>query len=148
MSTAPPTTSALVEPLFALWTNPPVDDAAALAAFRDLYHDPVTVNGFPFAAADLLVRARQVNQAYSELRIELIDTVSAPARFVVAFQMLGRHTGPLATPLGTVAPTGREVRIRTIDVLTLDEGRISEVVVVGDELGTLIGLGAVTLASG
>ena len=87
MSTAPPTTSALVEPLFALWTNPPVDDAAALAAFRDLYHDPVTVNGIPFAAADLLVRARQVNQAYSELRIELIDTVSTPARFVVAFQI-------------------------------------------------------------
>jgi hypothetical protein len=40
------------------------------------------------------------------------------------------------------------VRIRTIDVLTLDDGRISEVVVVGDELGTLIGLGAVRLASG
>jgi predicted ester cyclase len=138
----------LIEPLFALWTDPPVDDAAALAAFRDVYHDPVTVNGSPIAAADLLVRARQVNQAYSELRVELIDVVTAPGRLVVAFQMLGTHTGQLATPLGTVAPTGRPVRIRTIDVLTLDGGRISDVVVVGDELGTLISLGAVALASG
>jgi len=38
------------------------------------------------------------------------------------------------------------VEIRTIDVLTVTEGRISEVWVVADELSMLTGLGAVTLA--
>ena len=38
------------------------------------------------------------------------------------------------------------VEIRTIDVLTVTDGRISEVWVVADELSMLTGLGAVTLA--
>jgi hypothetical protein len=44
-----------------------------------------------------------------------------------------------------VAPTGRPVAIRTVDVLTVQEGRISEVSAVADELGALLGLGALAL---
>jgi len=131
--------------LFAVWLDPPSDDAEGLAAFRALYTDPVDVNGTPFGAADLLARARALNSAYSELRHELLDVVSAPGRLVVAFRMCGTHTGPLTTPLGTVAPTGRAVAVRTIDVLTVAGGLITGVCVVGDELGTLLGLGALAL---
>jgi predicted ester cyclase len=129
----------------ALGLDPPADDATALAAFRDLYTDPVTVNGTAITAGDLLARARALHRAYSGLRHEPIDTVTAPGRLVVAFRMCGTHTGPLSTPLGTVAPTGRDVSIRTIDVLSVEEGRISDVWVVGDELGALLGLGALAL---
>ena len=45
----------------------------------------------------------------------------------------------------TVAPTGADVTIRTIDVLSVVDGRIAAVCVVGDELGTLVGLGALEL---
>ena len=135
----------LADRLMALWLDPPVHDAAALAAFRELYTDPVTVNGAAFAASDLLARARALHRAYSGLRYEPLDTVTAPGRLVVAFRMCGTHTGPLPTPLGTVPPTGRPVAIRTIDVLTVDDGRISEVCVVGDELGALLGLDALAL---
>ena len=131
--------------LFALWMDPPADDDVALEAFRALYTDPVDVNGTLVAAVDLLARARALHRAYSDLRHELTDVVSAPGRLVVAFRMLGTHTGPLPTPLGTVAPTGRPVAIRTIDVLTVAGGRIAAVCVVGDELGTLVGLDAVVL---
>jgi ketosteroid isomerase-like protein len=51
----------------------------------------------------------------------------------------------LTTPLGTAAPTGRTVAVRTIDVLTVVDGRIAAACVVGDELGTLRALDAVTL---
>jgi predicted ester cyclase len=95
----------------------------------------------------MLARARALHRAYSDLRHELLDVVVAPGRLVVAFLMRGAHTGPLPTPLGTVAPTGREVAIRTIDVLTVVDGRIAAVCVVGDELGTLVRLGAVQLRS-
>jgi hypothetical protein len=44
-----------------------------------------------------------------------------------------------------VAPTGRDAAVRTIDVLTVEEGRISDVCVVGDELGALLGLGVLAL---
>ena len=60
--------------------------------------------------------------------------VVAPGRLIVAFLMRGTHTGPLPTPLGTVAPTGREVAIRTIDVLTVVDGRIAAVCDVFDAL--------------
>ncbi len=139
---------ALVDRLLGLWRNPPVGDAAALAAFRALYTDPVDVNGTAIAAVDLLARARDLHRAYSDLHHELLDVVTAPGRVVVAFHLLGTHTGPLVSPVGTVAPTGRTVRTRTIDVLTVADGRITAVVVVGDDLGTLLALGAVDPAGG
>ena len=135
----------LVDRLMAVWLDPPADDAAGVAAFRALYTDPVDVNGSAFTAADLLARARALHRTYSDLHHELLDVVVAPGRLVVAFRMCGTHTGQLATPLGTVAPTGVDVAIRTIDVLTVVDGRIAAVCVLGDELGTLVGLGAVEL---
>jgi ketosteroid isomerase-like protein len=130
----------LVDRLLALWRDPPADDADALAAFRALYTDPVDVNGVTVSAADLLARARILHRAYSGLHNEVLDVVTAADRVVIAF---GTHTGPLPTPVGTVAPTGRPVSIRTIDVLTVVDGRITRVIVVGDELGALVALGAV-----
>jgi predicted ester cyclase len=138
----------LAERLFALWIDTPDDDAAALAAFRALYTDPVDVNGTPIGAADLLARARSLHRAYSGLYHELLDVVTAPGRLVVAFRLRGTHTGPLPTPLGTVPPTGRPVAVRTIDVLSLQDGRISAVCVVGDELGTLVDLDVLSLRAG
>lgn len=135
----------LTDRLMAVWRDPPADDAAGIAAFRTLYTDPVEVNGSPLTAADLLTRARALHRTYTDLRHELLDVVVAPERLVVAFRMCGTQTGPLVTPLGTVAPTGATVAIRTIDVLTVVDGRIAAVCVLGDELGTLVGLGAVAL---
>lgn len=135
----------LVDRLMAVWLDPPADDAAGAAAFRAVYTDPVDVNGSAFTAADLLARARALQGTYSNQRHELLDVVVAPGRLVIAFRMCGTHTGPLATPLGTVAPTGQDVAIRTIDVLSVVDGRIAAVCVLGDELGTLVGLGALEL---
>jgi hypothetical protein len=135
----------LVDRLMAVWLDPPTDDEAGVAAFRALYTDPVHVNGASFTAADLLARARALHRTYSGLHHELLDVVVAPGRLVVAFRMRGTHTGPLATPLGTVAPTGVDVAIRTIDVLSVVDGRIAAVCVVADDLGTLAGLGALQL---
>jgi predicted ester cyclase len=135
----------LVDRLLHVWLHPPADDAAGVAAFRALYTDPVDVNGSAFTAADLLARARALHRAYSGQHHEILDVVTAPGRLVVAFRMCGTHTGPLVTPLGTVAATGRDVVIRTIDVLTVIDDRISAVCVVGDEFGALTGLGALEL---
>ncbi|MHC1558776.1 ester cyclase [Actinomycetospora sp. C-140] len=137
----------LVDRLMDLWSTPlPDDDAAALAAFGALYTDPVEVNGASLTLADLLARARAIQAAYSDMDRVVLERVEVPGKLVVAFRMLGTHTGPLPTPLGVVAPTGGPVDLRVIDVLTLTDGRISGIVMVGDELGNLLRLGAVTLA--
>jgi hypothetical protein len=138
--------TSLIDRLLRLWVEPLPEGAAAEAAFRELYTDPVVVNGAELSVSDLVARARSLQGAFEGFHTEVVDRVEAPGRAVVAFLMRGRHTGPLSTPLGTVAPTGRVVVIRTIDVLTVTDGLVSNIWVVSDELGLLGQLDAVTLA--
>ena len=125
--------------LMGLWADPPADDDAALAGIRALYTDPVQINGTMMTALDLLARVRGMQRAYSGLRHELVERVDAPGRLVIAFRLRGTHTGPLATPFGELAATGRPFEVRVIDILTLTDGRISAVTMVADELGQLAG---------
>lgn len=137
--------SDVVERLFALWRDTPADDEAALAAFRALYTDPVPVNGAPMAAAELLARARAIGAALDGLEIEVLDEFEAPGRLVVVHRMRGRHTGPLPTPLGPLAATGEMIEALTIDVLVVENGRITSLWVTSDDLARLVELNALRL---
>ncbi|WP_138734722.1 ester cyclase [Modestobacter excelsi] len=135
-----------VDRLLRLWSEPLPDDAAAAAAFRELYTDPVTVNGAPVAAAGLVVRARALQAALDVVEREVVDVVEGGGKVAVAFRLRGRHSGTLSTSAGPVPATGEVVELRVIDVLTLTDGRISDIWMVADELGALVGIGAVRLA--
>jgi len=137
--------SDVVDRLFALWRDTPDDDAAALAGFRALYADPVPVNGVPMTAAELLARARSLAAAFDRLEIEVVDEFEAPGRLVVVHRMSGRHTGPLPTPLGALAPTGEVIEALTIDILVVENGRITGLWVTSDDLARLAKLNAVQL---
>ncbi|WP_246080919.1 ester cyclase [Modestobacter altitudinis] len=133
-----------VDRLLRLWTELPADDAVAAAAFRELYTDPVTVNGAPVALTGLVVRARALQAALDRVEREVVDVVEGGGgKVAVAFRLRGRHTGTLSTSAGPVPATGEVVELRVIDVLTLTDGRISEIWMVADELGALVGTGAV-----
>ncbi len=41
----------LLDRVMRLWADPPADDAAAVAAFRHVYADPVPINGVDMTAA-------------------------------------------------------------------------------------------------
>ncbi|MFB9239545.1 ester cyclase [Plantactinospora siamensis] len=131
--------------LLALWTVPLDDRADPVAEFRAVYTDPVTVNGTPMSCADLVERARAMQRTYADRRTEVVHRLAADDRLAVAFRIRARHVGPLATPLGTVPPTGREVSIRVTDVLTLTDGRISDIWMIADDLALLHDLSAVRL---
>ena len=135
-----------VERLLQLWSDPlPADDGAAADAFRELYADPVTVNGAPIGVADLVARARAVQHTFDRVRREVLSVVDQGDRVAVAFHMGGRQVGTWTTSAGPLPATGRELRLRVIDVLTVADGRITDIVMVGDELGVLVGLDAVRL---
>lgn len=130
-----------------LWTQPvPNDDSVAVRAFAERYTDPVLINGSSFTCLDLVQRARAQQRAFSDLRIEILQRVDTPEHTVIAFRQIARHTGPLATPLGDVPASGRDISRMVMDILKFENGRVSEVHVVGDELGLLVALGAVKLA--
>ena len=133
----------MVERLSRLWTEPVTEGSAALAAFGELYTDPVSINGVDTPLLDLVERARAMQRAFSDLSMEIIDEVEAPGRLVIVFWQRGRHVGRLSLPIGEVAPTGRRFEVRTIDVLSITGGRISAIQVVPDNLGLAMQLGAI-----
>ena len=138
--------------LVRLWTH--FDDRDDPARdFAEFYTDPVSVNGVAFTIEQLVGRARALNAGLSDLRSEVLQVVEGDravegnGAVALAFVMRGTHTGPYPSPLGIIAPTGRSVAIRTIDVLTLTQGRVSAIWVNADDLGLLIQLGAVVQGS-
>ena len=135
-----------VDRLLRLWTEPVAETGNAIAAFGAVYADPVSINGVDVPLVGLVDRARALQRAFADLSVEIIDEVEAPNRLVVVFWQRGRHVGPLELPLGEIAPTGRHVEVRTIDVLSISADRISAVQVVPDNLGLAMQLGAVALA--
>lgn len=133
-----------VQQLLRLWTDPlPRDDGAAAAAFREVYADPVTVNGVSLTAADLVARARLMQDALERPEREVLSVVDAGDSVAVVFRLGGRQVGPLETSAGRVPPTGRRVDLQIIDVLTLTDGRISSIWMVADWLTALAAAGAV-----
>ena len=132
-----------VERLLQLWTDLPADDAAAAAAFGELYTDPVRVNGASVPVTTLVARARALHGALDRIERQVLEVVDAGAQVAVAFRLSGVHVGPLSTSAGPVPPTGQVVALRVIDVLTLLDGRVAGIVMVADELGALLGIGVV-----
>ena len=139
------TMTAVLDRLFGLWQEPVDERSDPEADFRELYADPVLINGTPVQVPALVERARALQGAFEGLTAEVVDHVETPDRLVIAFHLRGRHVGPLVTPIGNVMPTGREVVIRTIDILILADGMITALWVVSDDFGMLTQLDAVRL---
>ena len=135
-----------VERLLRLWTDPlPSDDESSAAVFGELYADPVTVNGASLTAADLVGRARVLQSALEQPEREVLAVADAGNSVAVAFRLAGRQVGPLDTPAGRVPATGLWVDVRIIDVLTLTDGRITEIRMVADWLPALVAAGALRI---
>ncbi|MGN6166760.1 MAG: hypothetical protein ACTHQQ_01125 [Solirubrobacteraceae bacterium] len=69
-----------VQRLSRLWTEPVAEGADAIAAFGELYTDPVFINGDQTPLVDLVERARAMQRAFSDLSMEIIDEMEAPGR--------------------------------------------------------------------
>ena len=132
----------ILDRLMSLWTAPLPSGDEALDRFRALYTDPVRVNDHETPLTQLVERARMLQGALDDIHHRILQRVDGPGRVAVAFIISGRHVGPLTTPAGAVAPTGRDIEILTIDVLELEGDVVDTVWVVSDQLGILLQTGA------
>jgi SnoaL-like polyketide cyclase len=137
----------LIDRLAAVWTRVPTGDGRDEAAFREVYTDPVTLNGSDAAIGELVERYRMLHESFADLDIELVDRTEMANTLAVVLRQRGRHVGSLQSPLGRVGPTGRTFEVLGIDVLTIRDERISRIWVVADELSRLAQLEAITLAA-
>jgi hypothetical protein len=131
----------MLDRLMQLWGSPPREGEQALADFRAVYADPVLLNGSPATVEQLVTRSRSLHAAFADLRMEVLKTVEAPGHLSVVFRQKGCHAGLLRTPLGDLEPAGSSFDAMSIDVLTIDDGLITEIWVVADELSRLVQLG-------
>ena len=88
----------VIDRVLPLWTQPVPDGAEALARFAEAYTDPVSINGADVPLTDLVERARGLQRAFADLRIELIEQMEAPERVAIVFLQRGRHVGPARDP--------------------------------------------------
>jgi predicted ester cyclase len=137
------TSDDLVSRLLHLWDDIPPGHGAE-TAFRELYTDPVVVNGTPVTIAELVGRARITAQALADRSTQVLSQVVTGTAIAVAFRISARHVGPLPTPLGDITGTGDALSLQVIDVLHLLDGRIHEIWMVADYLGALGATGAIS----
>jgi ketosteroid isomerase-like protein len=98
-----------------LWNEPPAaDDGEARRAFAEVYTDPVVINGGAVSIGELVAMARQNHVTYQEQTREILDVADTGAKVAFAFVLRARQNG-------------EPVTIRVLDILTLTDGRVSEV---------------------
>jgi predicted ester cyclase len=124
----------ILERALHLWGRPVPDGDAALAAFRAVYADPVTVNGQPTDVEVLVDRSRMLQRALTDIAHTVHEEIVTPGRRAFAFTISGRHTGPLTSPFGELAASGRNVAVTGLDIFTVDEDadRVTAVWAVAD----------------
>ncbi|MCV2489219.1 ester cyclase [Geodermatophilus sp. YIM 151500] len=96
----------------------------------------------PFTGIEPFVEyGRAFLRAFPDGRIHRDHYLESGDRVVVEGRFTGTNTGPLRTPAGELAPTGRAMTLPFADVFRVVEGKIAEHRVYYDSLDLLTQLG-------
>jgi hypothetical protein len=115
------TTATLTMPLIDALNRRNLDDWSALTT-ADCRSDYPSAPGMDKAAA------RAYNETYLRAFADLQFTVRQSAfdgnTQIVLWEATGTHNGPLATPQGTIAPTGRTGKVRGVLIAEWRDGKV------------------------
>jgi steroid delta-isomerase-like uncharacterized protein len=116
----------LLRELYSLLDDPNVDVTQIARFFSDDYRDLDRAPNAPLHLSDKqahLSILEELKRGFSSLRHEIELMAPLPdGKIVVYWTFQGRH---VATFFG-VPPSGREARIRGIDIYTISDGRLTE----------------------
>jgi len=118
----------LARQLYDLFNRGELEEAAKLAT-EDVIIDVVPF-GTTFEGTDgFLGFMGGFKNAFPDLTISVTHQVASEDGIVSECTWNGTHTGELATPAGTIAPTGRSVTgARFCEVWDVEDGKITKVV--------------------
>jgi hypothetical protein len=81
--------------------------------------------GYTYEGPDLDYPVRQYGTAFADMHRELFDLWTIGNDTVIVRPALqGTHTGPLATPFGTIPATGNRMDAPCADIFELEDGKI------------------------
>ena len=97
---------------------------------------------------DVLQNARRIKEAYPDMRTTITNGLSCGHTAVVELAVVGTHTGPLATPRGSIPPTNRKVAFKTAMLVEISNGKVMALREYFDRMGVMaqLGIGAGTPA--
>jgi ketosteroid isomerase-like protein len=101
------------------WNLGHVDVLDELLTEDYLNHSPSIPNPRP-GPADLKPIIRAMRKGITDLHYEILDMVVTSEKVAVFVRLTGRHTGPLFG----MAPTGRAINVRQMQIEWLRDGRI------------------------
>jgi predicted ester cyclase len=127
-----------LDALLALWETRPEERTDPVGDFSALYADPVAINGTPTPVTDLVARATALNRAFTDSETVLLDVVTEGRKIAFAFRRTATHVGAWSTAVGVVPPTGKRVTLMGMDILTVEDGRVTAIWVLADDLAVLL----------
>ena len=72
----------------------------------------------------VLAWMRTFSTAFSDISFEMLATIEAGDTAIDEGYLSATHTGTMPGPQGEIAPTGRRIRVRECDVITVRDGAV------------------------
>ncbi|MET7292449.1 ester cyclase [Streptomyces griseoloalbus] len=124
----------------AVTTNPDLTVVAELFAQDAVAYTPEA--GELHGRDEIVEYWRQIKAAVPDARYESLHTFEVGSTAIDEGYFSGRNTGPVQSPDGRSVPaTGKEMRIRGVDLATVEDGRIVSYRLYFDQLAFLEQLG-------
>ncbi|MFE6894414.1 nuclear transport factor 2 family protein [Streptomyces sp. NPDC057694] len=80
--------------------------------------------GVTYRGKDVAQPVETYAKAFPDMHRELYDVYVQGDIVIVELSLNGTHNGPLETAMGTIAPTGKTVKIPCCDVFRVRDGKI------------------------
>jgi steroid delta-isomerase-like uncharacterized protein len=64
-------------------------------------------------------------KAFPDSKATIHDTYASGDTVVVELSWKGTHSGPLMTPAGEVAPTGKKIDVRAVEINKIKDGQVA-----------------------
>jgi len=85
----------------------------------------------------------RIHNAFPDAHITLTDQIAEDDQVATVWSLTGTHKGEWESPMGPIAPTGKQVQYTGTTTLRITDGKITEVIGTNhDHLGLLQQLGA------
>ncbi|MEV4394386.1 ester cyclase [Nonomuraea sp. NPDC049607] len=127
----------MIAEFFAAVNERRLDDLGAYLAPGVVDHNKI-IFGEPDEPGAAFEGIRMQLDAFDPFHIEVEEVVAEGEKLVARIRMSGTHSG---THPRMPVPTGRSFEVEAIFLVTLREGRISEIRAVSDRLGLFLQLG-------
>lgn len=99
-----------------------------LSRFVSFFSEDGYVRNVPaemeFRGSDIAMVASGMAAAFPDVHREIFSIYSMNGVVVVELAIRGTHTGGLATPAGTLQPTGKSIDVPCCDVFHIREGKV------------------------